>query len=321
MNKIRFSLIVVITTIIGISLASCEKEQLDAQTPVLGNKNSINSKSRHNKKSAYVGIIEKEVSPKFGKPNQTIYHFEVEIPFNPVGGVAVKLYEQATGNVLYLNMYKILGSYILDTYIEENGVYAYRYVNALTHEALSNSSSFKLTNSNVTFTRPNSHLVWPLGADGSSWNNRKNWHGSDEGSSSCGGYPPGQGTHTWQGFHADDSKAEDWNRCGGGDAGKSFRSPFDGIVRKAGWNPTGYGNCVLVEQTNQSGNIYLFRVAHFQSISVSEGQYVKAGITELGKIGNTGNSSGAHAHCVLYKLHNNGSYEGLGFDFSRNRTN
>ncbi len=36
MNKIRFSLLVVIATIIGISLASCEKEQLDAQTPVLG---------------------------------------------------------------------------------------------------------------------------------------------------------------------------------------------------------------------------------------------------------------------------------------------
>jgi len=65
----------------------------------------------------------------------------------------------------------------------------------------------------------------------------------------------------------------------------------DGEVWKAGWDSTGYGNCVMIKHPDGSGTVY----GHLLNWSVYAGQKVKAG-EKIGNSGNTGNSTGAHLH-------------------------
>ena len=65
----------------------------------------------------------------------------------------------------------------------------------------------------------------------------------------------------------------------------------DGEVWKAGWDATGYGNCVMIKHPDGSGTVY----GHLLNWSVYAGQKVKAG-EKIGNSGNTGNSTGAHLH-------------------------
>lgn len=102
-----------------------------------------------------------------------------------------------------------------------------------------------------------------------------------------------------------DSYADDWSRGAGATLGQIFNSPMAGTVIFAGQGgdiyPAGvysFGNQVIVRSSENS--TFAFRVAHLSLISVSVGQTVSAG-TKLGEVGSTGNSTGAHAHCVLYK--------------------
>jgi len=68
-------------------------------------------------------------------------------------------------------------------------------------------------------------------------------------------------------------------------------------------NDNGYGKYVILSH----GNGYYSRYAHLNSVSVQKGQYIVQG-QEIGKIGNTGNVSGAscaehpgtHLHFALY---------------------
>ncbi|MBA4407232.1 hypothetical protein C0389_08165 [bacterium] len=96
-----------------------------------------------------------------------------------------------------------------------------------------------------------------------------------------------------------DYYADDWNLSGTLDCGVSFLSPLKGTVIFAGGDPTsGYGYNIIVRSSDDSN--FAFRIAHLNSISVSNGQDILAG-QKLGEIGNTGLSQGCHAHCVLYK--------------------
>ena len=92
--------------------------------------------------------------------------------------------------------------------------------------------------------------------------------------------------------------ADDWSRTGGA-LGAAFNSPLGGTVLfvGTGGEPT-YGNQVVV-RSSQDPN-FAFRVAHLSLVSVTVGQTVSVG-TKLGEVGSTGNSTGPHAHCVLYK--------------------
>ena len=65
----------------------------------------------------------------------------------------------------------------------------------------------------------------------------------------------------------------------------------DGEVWKAGWDSTGYGNCVMIKHPDGSGTVY----GHLLNWSVYAGQKVKAG-EKIGNSGNSGNSTGAHLH-------------------------
>ncbi len=64
----------------------------------------------------------------------------------------------------------------------------------------------------------------------------------------------------------------------------------NGIVKFAKWH-SGYGNLIEIDH----GFNYVTRYAHLSEISVATGQQVKRGDL-IGKVGNTGKSTGPHLH-------------------------
>ncbi|MDR2471223.1 MAG: M23 family metallopeptidase [Treponema sp.] len=69
----------------------------------------------------------------------------------------------------------------------------------------------------------------------------------------------------------------------------------DGVVSYTGYEPTGFGNYIIIR--HQHG--FYTRYAHLLSLRVETGQQVKKGET-IGYIGNTGRSTGPHLH---YEVH------------------
>jgi murein DD-endopeptidase MepM/ murein hydrolase activator NlpD len=68
-----------------------------------------------------------------------------------------------------------------------------------------------------------------------------------------------------------------------------------GRVIYAAWDPSGYGNMVLIDH----GNGYQTRYAHMSQIMVIGGQTVAKGQT-IGRMGSTGHSTGIHTHFEIY---------------------
>lgn len=75
-----------------------------------------------------------------------------------------------------------------------------------------------------------------------------------------------------------------------------------GVVRSAGFDSEwGFGNYVIVEHTmSNSGTVYYTSYAHLDSISVTNNQTVDHN-TQIGVMGNTGNSDGIHLHFQVMK--------------------
>jgi LysM repeat protein len=79
--------------------------------------------------------------------------------------------------------------------------------------------------------------------------------------------------------------------------GDSVFSAFDGIVRYAQFNKSGYGNCIVIRHLNGLETVY----GHLSKHLVSANQFVKAG-SIIGLGGSTGRSTGPHLHFeVRYK--------------------
>ncbi|MGC4803683.1 M23 family metallopeptidase [Micromonospora sp. DT233] len=76
--------------------------------------------------------------------------------------------------------------------------------------------------------------------------------------------------------------------------GTPYVAVHAGTVTKAGWSG-GYGYTVIVKHADGSEAIY----GHSSALTVQEGQQVKAG-DQLGLVGNTGHSYGAHLHLELH---------------------
>lgn len=64
-----------------------------------------------------------------------------------------------------------------------------------------------------------------------------------------------------------------------------------GAVAFAGWDATGYGNCVILRHDDGQATLY----AHLSLVSVVVGNRVRQG-EKIGESGNTGNSTGPHLH-------------------------
>lgn len=118
----------------------------------------------------------------------------------------------------------------------------------------------------------------------------------------------GCGAHTHQ---YNEYFAQDWANTGT-TLGENFLSPIDGYVVKTGFAPTSYGQYVYIEQ--EIGEALLeFRIAHLSKTTVSEGDRVTAGVSKIGEVGSTGNSTGPHAHCVLFDI--TSGRKNISFDF------
>lgn len=73
--------------------------------------------------------------------------------------------------------------------------------------------------------------------------------------------------------------------------GDTIVSAFDGVVRYAQFNKSGYGNCVVIRHKNGLETLY----GHLCKIDVVENQYVKSG-QHIGLGGTSGHSTGPHLH-------------------------
>jgi murein DD-endopeptidase MepM/ murein hydrolase activator NlpD len=79
-----------------------------------------------------------------------------------------------------------------------------------------------------------------------------------------------------------------------GEPGDAVWSIDNGVVVYSGWSYNGYGNLVVIDHGNSWQSLY----AHLNDIYVSCGESVFQA-TNLGAIGNTGNSGGPHLHFEL----------------------
>lgn len=80
-----------------------------------------------------------------------------------------------------------------------------------------------------------------------------------------------------------------------GKKGSSIKTTANGIVDFAGWYG-GYGKCVIIKHKNNLKTLY----GHLSEISVKEGEKIVCGQI-IGKLGNTGRSSGPHLHYEVIK--------------------
>lgn len=262
---------------------------------------------------------ESDVEPKFGKPNSTNYSFRV-YELSGKFAVSVKLYEKATGDVTYIPMTRVGNYWVLTTKIKINGWYDWRYVYSVNKSNISDNA-YTLCNTNNTFNPTDiSFLTWPFGSDGSSWGKREvnvngfliHWSGGEEG---WLGYGWNEGTHT--GYR--EQYSDDWNRgIGTQDLGAEIYSPLDGVIEESnGSYSTSYGRSkfVSVIQEGKDGRIYRFYVAHLDEIgdNIYKGKYVRAGVTKIATVGQSGASS-PHAHCNLRDV-TNGNDKSIKFYF------
>jgi len=78
-------------------------------------------------------------------------------------------------------------------------------------------------------------------------------------------------------------------------SGPSDVAADSGRVIYAGWDSSGYGNMVFIDH----GNGFKTRYGHLSQIMVISGQTVSKGQT-IGRMGNTGHSTGTHTHFEIY---------------------
>ena len=104
-------------------------------------------------------------------------------------------------------------------------------------------------------------------------------------------FPCGQDwTGTTRGNHSPSTKSIDWNRAD--DAGDPVAASAPGTVTTANATSTsGYGHYVVIDHGAGESTLY----AHLDAVTVVVGQRVDQA-AQIGTVGSTGNSTGAHVH-------------------------
>ncbi|MBS6884333.1 MAG: M23 family metallopeptidase, partial [Clostridiaceae bacterium] len=96
---------------------------------------------------------------------------------------------------------------------------------------------------------------------------------------------------TNQGYGSSNHGGIDIGGSGGNLNGQEADTVGAGTVTTVGYDPSGYGNYVIIDH----GNGYRTLYGHLQKATVRQGQKVDAG-QQIGVIGNTGNSQAPHLH-------------------------
>jgi murein DD-endopeptidase MepM/ murein hydrolase activator NlpD len=109
-----------------------------------------------------------------------------------------------------------------------------------------------------------------------------------------------------------------WGRWHYGDdidceTGDTIRAAFDGVVRVANWDGSGYGNHLVLRHYNGLETLY----GHLSRAFVKVGDFVTAG-DPIGLGGSTGRSTGSHLHYET-RYEGNPFDPGHIYDFSANR--
>jgi len=78
--------------------------------------------------------------------------------------------------------------------------------------------------------------------------------------------------------------------------GTYVKAAMAGTVAAIGSNPKGYGNYLILKHQGGFQTLY----AHLLYVNVKKGQYVEQG-ERIGKLGNTGRSTGPHLHFSIYQ--------------------
>lgn len=102
----------------------------------------------------------------------------------------------------------------------------------------------------------------------------------------------------------------------GGSLGEPVVASADGIVTVASYNVAGYGVLIKIKHVDPAGNQWETRYGHLSLIDVQQGQKVYQGDV-IGKIGNSGVSTGPHLHFeIRYKGEAQNPRLFLGKDFT-----
>lgn len=96
---------------------------------------------------------------------------------------------------------------------------------------------------------------------------------------------------TSQGYGSSNHGGIDIGGTGGNLNGQEADTIGSGTVATVGYDPSGYGNYVIIDH----GNGYRTLYGHLQKATVQQGQTVNAG-QQIGVIGSTGNSQAPHLH-------------------------
>ena len=104
-------------------------------------------------------------------------------------------------------------------------------------------------------------------------------------------YGPRNAPQTSQGYGSSNHGGIDIGGTGGNLNGQEADTIGSGTVETVGYNPSGYGNYVIIDH----GNGYRTLYGHLQKATVQQGQTVNAG-QQIGVIGSTGNSQAPHLH-------------------------
>ena len=312
----------VLMVMVGV-FSSCDKNEELNQVPQTETKETRASALRSASALSYgmhiVGPLP-YADPLHGRPNETTYKFYVANPPSDLQGVVIVFSTPAGGKVTRVMQKNSAGNFFHEQTLSQSGRYEVKYLlryrTPKAEKTVVPASGF-IDNTLVNFDGTTKKLVWPFGADRSSWNNRiglygQRWHGGQEGGSG-NGY--GQGGHVG----VSEYYSDDWNRGSGDqDNGAVIRSPLDGIVEEVSSQRIKgqlvESKYVAIVQKTASGKVYRFYVSHLKEQGVKKGQYVQAGVTVIGLLGNTGTKY-SHAHCNLRDV-TNGKKVSVPFDFS-----
>jgi hypothetical protein len=238
--------------------------------------------------------------PVHGLPGVTSYKFFVGNPPTGTTGVTIIFTAPDGSNYPHSMTQNSSGNWYKQMTLSQSGHYTvvYRIYQGSSYTTVTPIPSY-VDNTRVDVSGITKKLIWPFGADGSTWTNQASWvmtcgHG-------CNMHTVAEGQYY----------SLDWAN---GTSGAAIKSPLDGIVVRKRFHVDG-GNQIGIEQTIGSMT-YFFQVGHLQDFAsgIAIDSYVQAGITTIGYVGSTGNVTGPHAHTSLKA--NSLSGASTPFDFS-----